>query len=61
MIKSDHFMCQPWFIGGDLLEQREPRYKLQVDGGGSRGSWHEPCVMPAGASRVGGPVLLSSE
>lgn len=54
-------MCQPWFIGGDLLEQREPRYKLQVDGGGSRGSWHEPCVMPAGASRVGGPVLLSSE
>lgn len=33
MVKSRHLMCHFWFFGGDLLEQREIRLKLQSDAG----------------------------
>ena len=37
MVESGHFMCHLWFTGGDLLEQRETRFKLQSDLGEGAG------------------------
>lgn len=47
MVRSGHLMCLFWFFGDDPLEQRETRFKLQLDRGGIRGRWHNPQVMPA--------------
>lgn len=37
MVKSGHFMCHFWFFGGELLEQRQIRLKLQSDAGREKG------------------------